>query len=67
MGCKVIWKYILFNYNEDSLEEAHRLAKSINVPLAVIKSVRWEDDMIKYKPTKEENYNSRPFDRHKYS
>ena len=67
MGCKVVWKYILFNYNENSLEEAHRLAKSINVPLSVIKSVRWEDDMIKYKPTKEENYKSRPFDRHKYS
>lgn len=67
LGCQVVWKYIVFNYNEDSIDEAHRLANSINVRLDIIKSVRWEDDMVKYKPKKEENYITRPFERSKYS
>ena len=67
LGCQVVWKYIVFNYNEDSIEEAYRLANSINVRLDIIKSVRWEDDMVKYKPSKEENYITRPFERSKYS
>ena len=67
LGCQVVWKYIVFNYNEDSIEEAYRLANSINVRLDIIKSVRWEDDMVKYKPKKEENYITRPFERSKYS
>lgn len=67
MGCQVIWKYILFNYNEDSVEQAHELASSIGIRLNIIKSVRWEDDMAKYRPTNEENYITRPFERSKYS
>lgn len=61
MGCNVVWKYILFNYNENDVEEAKKLADSINVPMSIIKSVRWEREMIKYRPTNEKNYLTRNF------
>ena len=61
MGCNVFWKYILFNYNEDDVDEAKQLADSINVPFVIIKSVRWERDMIKYRPSDKANYLTRTF------
>ena len=61
MGCNVIWKYIIFNYNENNIDEAKNLALSIGVNITFIKSVRWEGEMSKYQPTDDNNFYTRDF------
>ena len=56
LGCQVVWKYIIFKYNENDMQEAKKRASSIRVPLNFIKSVRWEGEMSKYRPTDKNNY-----------
>ena len=38
---KPIWQYIVFNYNEDHIEEARELAKKNNLQFVLMKSARW--------------------------
>ena len=61
MGCQVLWKYIIFNYNENDMEEARKLASKAGVRLNFVKSVRWDGDMYKYRPTNKNNYFTREF------
>ena len=43
MGNRTTWQYIVFNYNEHSIEEAKELAKKYNLNLQICKSSRWEN------------------------
>ena len=44
---KVKWQYIVFNYNENDIEEARQMAKDNNLVFEVQKSSRfWEDDPL---------------------
>ena len=44
---KVKWQYIVFNYNENNIEEARQMAKDNNLVFEVQKSSRfWEDDPL---------------------
>lgn len=61
MGCDILWKYIIFNYNENDTMEAKKLASDIRVPITFIKSVRWEGEMINYQPTDKDNFYTRNF------
>lgn len=56
LGCQVVWKYIIFKYNENDMEEAKKLASDAGVSLSFIKSTRWEGEMSKYQPTDRNNY-----------
>ena len=38
---KPIWQYIVFNYNEDHIEEAKQMAKDNNLGFVLMKSARW--------------------------
>ena len=38
---KPIWQYIVFNYNEDHIEEAKQMAKDNNLQFVLMKSSRW--------------------------
>ena len=40
---KPIWQYIVFNYNEQDLETAMKMAEEIDVIFNVINSGRWEN------------------------
>ena len=41
MGNNTVWQYIIFNYNENSIEEAKQLAGKHNLNLKLVKSNRW--------------------------
>ena len=41
MGNNTRWQYIIFNYNEDSIDEAKQLAEKHNLNLELVKSSRW--------------------------
>ena len=44
---KVKWQYLIFNYNENNIDEAKKLAKDNNLILELQKSSRfWEDDPL---------------------
>ena len=49
MGLPVRWEYIVFNYNENDIEEARQLAKDNGIRFDVIYSGRWSI-RDKYKP-----------------
>ena len=55
MGVNTRWKYIIFNYNENSIEEAKELAKKHNLNLQLVKSNRWHH-IPHLKPSNKENY-----------
>ena len=38
---KPIWQYIVFNYNEDHIEQAKQMAKDNNLQFVLMKSSRW--------------------------
>ena len=54
MGNNIRWQYIVFNYNENNIEEARQLAKDNGIQFDVIHSGRWEEK-DPYKP-KNPNY-----------
>lgn len=54
MGLIIRWQYIVFNYNENNIEEARQLAKDNGIQFAVIYSGRWNTKDT-YKP-KNPNY-----------
>ena len=45
------WQYIIFNYNENDIQEAQDLADKVGIPLLLLHSGRWfgEDDPLKPK------------------
>ena len=43
------------------MEEARKLASKAGVRLNFVKSVRWDGDMYKYRPTNKNNYFTREF------
>ena len=61
LGCKVVWKYIIFKYNENDMDKAKDLASKSGIRLNFIKSVRWDGEMSKYRPTDKNNYFTREF------
>ena len=58
---KVNYVYIIFKYNENDMEEARKLASKAGVRLNFVKSVRWDGEMSKYRPTNKNNYFTREF------
>lgn len=52
MGVKIIWKYIVFNFNEHQIEEAKLLAKENHFIFELIKSTRWDSKIaLTFKPS----------------
>ena len=47
---KVVWQYIVFSYNEDSIEEAKELAKKHDIEIEIHHTIRYDDFL---KPTVE--------------
>lgn len=50
-GVNVQWQYIVFSYNEDSIDEAKELAKEHDIKFLLLKSSRWQPN-DPYKPSK---------------
>ena len=63
MGIETQWNYIIFNYNEDDIENAKKMARSIGVTFNLVRSARWEKElgMDKYKPSDPKNHLERDF------
>lgn len=61
MGNKVIWQYIVFNYNENDIDTCRKMAKDINVTFKKLVSSRW-GGIEHYKPTSKDNYLERPIE-----
>ena len=53
---RVVWKYIVFSYNENDVQEAKRLAKSIGVDLKFHYSERWDEGEDPMKPKNKSFY-----------
>lgn len=55
MGLHSAWLYIIFRYNENTMDEARQLARKHNIELHFVKSSRYEenDDLM---PKNKENY-----------
>ena len=54
VGCNIVWQYIVFNYNQDHIEQARQMAKDDGMEFKLSFSSRWEwNDMEKYKPREE--------------
>lgn len=58
LGIKVYWKYIVFKYNQNSIQEARHLARDNNITFLLTESSRWDTPYDKYKPDK--FYQTRP-------
>ena len=56
LGNEVAWQYLVFNYNENDIETARKLAKAHNIYFKLTYSGRWTDTMMKYKPTNPKHY-----------
>ena len=42
MGCNIIWQYIVFNYNQDHIEQARQMAKDDGIEFKLSLSSRWD-------------------------
>ncbi len=58
LGAKVFWQYIVFKYNQDSLDEAIALSKKHNIEFVLVESSRWDKVNDPYKPDR--HYQDRP-------
>lgn len=47
MNVNIVWQFIVFQHNEHQVELAKEIAKDIGIELSIIKSDRWEDDLMK--------------------
>ena len=45
-----VWQYIVFSYNEDSIDAAKSLAQSHGLPIMIVQSSRWKGDDDYFKP-----------------
>ena len=55
-GCNIVWQYIIFNYNQDHIEQARQMASDEGIKFRLSKSGRWDNEgdvMYKYKPRDE--------------
>ena len=56
MGCNIVWQYIVFNYNQDHIEQAKQMAKDNGIEFKLSLSSRWGGgnlDIDYLKPRKE--------------
>ena len=55
LGVQIIWQFIPFKYNENSIDEAVKLAKEYNIPIKLRRSSRFADrhEHLDLKPTAE--------------
>ena len=42
IGCNIIWQYIVFNYNQDHIEQAKQMAKDDGIKFKLSFSSRWK-------------------------
>ena len=61
MGIKVEWQYIVFNYNENHVEQAKKMALDNNILFLIMYSSRWSGEDDPYQPTNSENYISNKY------
>lgn len=47
---KPIWQYIVFSFNEDNIEECHKMAMDIDVDFMIVNSSRWHGPNDPLKP-----------------
>ena len=52
MGCNMVWQYIVFNYNQDHIEQARQMAKDDGIEFKLSFSARWIG-MGNYRPKDE--------------
>ena len=52
MGCNIVWQYIVFNYNQDHIEQARQMAKDDGIEFKLSFSARWIG-MGNYRPKDE--------------
>lgn len=51
-GIRTVWQYIIFNYNENNIDECRNIASANNIIFSLVKSYRFKtDDMKKLKPS----------------
>lgn len=51
---KCVWQFIVFNFNENQIDNAHKLSKSLGVDeFRLLKSHRWLDESKNFKPSDE--------------
>jgi len=53
LGIEVVWQYIIFNYNQNHIEQAEMMATEEGIEFSLAKSSRWGDIMASYKPKEE--------------
>ena len=51
MGIKIIWQYIVFNYNENDIDTAKIMAIDNNIEFKLSLSSRWFNGLEKLKPS----------------
>lgn len=52
-GHRIVWKYIVFSYNENNIDEAAKIAAENGIEFRLVKSSRW--DTIQFDPLKPKN------------
>jgi len=60
---KVMWQYIIFNYNEHNLDEAKRMAIRDGIKFIELHSSRWMADDDPLRPSKEFSMKWKPYER----
>tara|TARA_B100001093_G_scaffold392520_1_gene379027 strand:+ start:137 stop:778 length:642 start_codon:yes stop_codon:yes gene_type:complete len=58
---EVIWKYIIFNYNEHNLNKAKAMAVRDNIQFLEVHSSRWMSEDDPFRPSKEFNLEWKPY------
>ena len=43
-GCNIVWQYIIFNYNQDHIEQARQMASDEGIKFRLSKSGRWDNE-----------------------
>jgi len=59
MGLKTTWQYIIFNYNENHVDEARQMATDIGVWFMELRSSRWNKETIHLKPKQKDSFGER--------
>jgi PP-loop superfamily ATP-utilizing enzyme len=60
VGNNVYWQYIVFNYNENNIETAIKMAKDHGIGFILVKSSRWDHNMNHLKPSNPDYYINNP-------
>jgi MoaA/NifB/PqqE/SkfB family radical SAM enzyme len=59
MGLDTMWQYIIFDYNENHVDEARQMATDIGVWFVELRSTRWNEETIHLKPKQEDSFGER--------